>query len=99
MPFTSGEFVTWLVVGLLGGTAAGIVVKRARKGFGLLTNLVLGCLGAIVGGLLFHIFAILPALGAISISLRDLVSGFVGSIVLLGLLWIWQRYVRHNASA
>jgi uncharacterized membrane protein YeaQ/YmgE (transglycosylase-associated protein family) len=99
MPFTSGEFVTWLVVGLLGGTAAGIVVKRTRKGFGLLTNLVLGCLGAIVGGLLFHTFAILPGLDAISISLRDLVSGFVGSIVLLGLLWIWQRYVRHNASA
>jgi len=91
--------MTWLVVGLLGGTAAGIVVKRSRKGFGVLINLVLGCLGAIVGGLLFHIFAILPGLDTISISLRDLVSAFVGSIVLLGLLWIWQRYGRRNASA
>ena len=99
MPVTFAEFLTWLVVGLLGGTAAGIVVKRMRGGYGFFTNLVLGCLGAIVGGLLFHIFTILPDLDSISISLRDLVSAFVGSLVLLALVWIWQRFGRRSAPA
>ena len=31
MPFSFAQFVTWLIVGLLGGTAAGMVVKRHRK--------------------------------------------------------------------
>jgi uncharacterized membrane protein YeaQ/YmgE (transglycosylase-associated protein family) len=79
---------------LLGGTAVGIAVERMRG-----VNLVLGCLGAIVGGLLFHIFTIPPDLDSISISLRDLASAFVGSLVVLALVWIWQRFGRRSAPA
>ena len=99
MSVTFAEFLTWLIVGLLGGTAAGVVVNRMRRGYGFFINLVLGCLGAIVGGLLFHIFTILPDLDSISISLRDLVSAFVGSLVVLALVWIWQRFGRRSAPA
>jgi uncharacterized membrane protein YeaQ/YmgE (transglycosylase-associated protein family) len=92
VPLTFAEFLVWLIVGLLGGSAAGMIVKRKRKGFGFFTNLALGCLGAIVGGLLFHVFTILPGLDSISISLRDVLSAFVGALVLMGLWWIWERY-------
>jgi hypothetical protein len=27
----------------------------------------------------------------VSISLRDVVAAFVGSLILLGVLWLWQR--------
>jgi uncharacterized membrane protein YeaQ/YmgE (transglycosylase-associated protein family) len=74
MPFTYAEFITWLIIGLFGGTAAGIVVRRQRKGFGVAVNLALGTLGAIVGGTVFHVFEILPKLDAVSLSLRDLLS-------------------------
>ena len=94
MPFTLAQFVTWLIVGLLGGSAAGMVVKRQRKGFGTAVNLAIGAAGAIIGGVAFRIFSLFEGLDAISVSLRDLLSAFLGSLLVLGIVWIWQRYRR-----
>ena len=68
------QFITWIVMGLLGGSLAGLIVTRGRKGFGLARNMGLGLAGAIVGGLLFRLLGLLPGLDQISISLRDVVS-------------------------
>jgi uncharacterized membrane protein YeaQ/YmgE (transglycosylase-associated protein family) len=94
MPFSFAQFITWLIIGLLGGTAAGIVVKRHRKGFGIAANLALGALGALIGGAVFHIFSLFVRLDAISISLRDLLAAFLGSLLVLAAFWAWQRYGR-----
>jgi uncharacterized membrane protein YeaQ/YmgE (transglycosylase-associated protein family) len=94
MPFTFAELLTWLIIGLLGGTVAGMFVKRQRRGFGVIVNLALGVSGAIIGGAVFHIFEILPGLEAISVSLRDLLSAVFGSLLLLAVVWIWQCYNR-----
>ena len=91
------ELLTWLVVGLLGGSAAAMVVKRQRKGFGLAVNLALGSLGAIVGGVLFRLFRIVPTLDSISVSVRDLLSAFSGSLLVLAAVWAWQRYARTSS--
>ncbi len=93
---TFAEIVTWLVVGFLGGAVAGALVKRTKQGFGFVFNLVLGCVGAVVGGLLFRAFSLFPGLDSIAISLRDLVSAVVGSLVVLALLWAWNRYGRRR---
>ena len=85
------EFITWIVMGLLGGTLAGLVITRARKGFGLARNMGLGLAGAIVGGLLFRLLGLLPGLDQISISLRDVVAAFVGSLIVLAAIGLWQR--------
>ena len=50
-------------------------MRWQREGFGWWTNLGIGLVGALVGGLLFRLFNILPGLDAISISLRDVVVG------------------------
>jgi uncharacterized membrane protein YeaQ/YmgE (transglycosylase-associated protein family) len=94
MPFSFAQFVTWLIVGLLGGTAAGMVVKRHRKGFGIAANLALGTLGALIGGAVFHVFSLFARLDTISISLRDLLAAFLGSLLVLAAYWAWQRYGR-----
>jgi uncharacterized membrane protein YeaQ/YmgE (transglycosylase-associated protein family) len=94
MSFSFAEFITWLIVGLLGGSAAAFVVKRQRRGFGVAVNLALGSIGAIVGGAVFRLFKILPGLDSIAVSLRDLVSAFLGSLLVLGAVWAWQRYSR-----
>ena len=96
MPFTFAQFIPWLIVGLLGGSAAGMVVKRQRKGFGIAVNLALGALGAIIGGAAFRIFSLFERLDAISISLRDLLAAFLGSLLVLAIVWIWQRYGRRG---
>ncbi len=71
--------ILWIVIGLIAGwLATQIIGGRAR---GLLRNLAIGLVGAIVGGLIFSSLAITPTgfLGA-------LVSATLGAIVIL-LIW------------
>ena len=65
------QFVVWLVVGLIGGSLAGLVTTWQRKGYGRLRNFGLGLAGAVVGGLLFRVFDFLPTLERFAISVRD----------------------------
>jgi uncharacterized membrane protein YeaQ/YmgE (transglycosylase-associated protein family) len=88
------EFIVWIVIGLLGGSLAGLIITRERKGFGLLRNLGLGLAGAIVGGLLFRLLGLFPELDKVTISLRDVVAAVIGSLLILGVLWLVQRYRR-----
>jgi uncharacterized membrane protein YeaQ/YmgE (transglycosylase-associated protein family) len=85
------KVIVWIVVGLLGGSLAGLVIKWDRKGFGLIRNLGVGLVGALVGGSLFRIIPIFPGLDKISISLRDIVAALIGSLIVLAFLWLWRR--------
>jgi uncharacterized membrane protein YeaQ/YmgE (transglycosylase-associated protein family) len=88
---TFAEFIVWIVMGLVGGSLAGLIITRERKGFGLARNMGLGLAGAIVGGLLFRLLGLFPGLDQISISLRDVVAAFVGSLIVLAAIGLWQR--------
>ena len=91
MPSIS-QFIVWIVVGLLGGSLAGIMITRDRKGFGLFRNLGVGLAGALIGGLLFRLLRLFSGLDRVAISLRDVVAAVIGSpLVLIG-LWLWQRF-------
>jgi uncharacterized membrane protein YeaQ/YmgE (transglycosylase-associated protein family) len=85
------QLIVWIVVGLLGGSLAGLLITWEREGFGLLRNLGVGLVGALVGGLLFRAFGILPGLDKIAISLRDVVAALVGSLLVLAALWLWRK--------
>jgi uncharacterized membrane protein YeaQ/YmgE (transglycosylase-associated protein family) len=72
----------WLwftLIGLAAGFLAGLVVKGG--GFGILGNLIVGVLGALLGGFLFNLLG-LSASGKIG----NLICAFVGAVVLLYLL-------------
>jgi uncharacterized membrane protein YeaQ/YmgE (transglycosylase-associated protein family) len=86
------QVIVWIVVGLLGGSLAGLIITRHRRGFGLLRNLGLGLAGALIGGLLFRWTGLFPELDRVAISLRDVVAALVGSLLVLGGLWLWHRY-------
>lgn len=85
------QLIVWIVVGLIGGSIAGRLIAWDRKGLGLWRNLFVGLAGALVGGLAFRLFDLLSGLEKVSISLRDVVSAFAGSVVVLVALWLWQR--------
>ena len=72
--------IAWIVVGLIAGWLANMLLKG--RGGGLLGNLAVGLVGAIIGGWLFGAFGIMsaPGFGA------QLVSATIGAIVLL-LVW------------
>src|SRR4051794_20950519 len=44
---TLAQFVTWIVMGLVGGSLVGLIITRERRGFGLARNMGLGLAGAI----------------------------------------------------
>jgi uncharacterized membrane protein YeaQ/YmgE (transglycosylase-associated protein family) len=96
--FTLSNLVTWIVVGLIGGTLAGRLATWERAGFGLWSNLALGCTGAVVGGALFELFNLLPDLDKVSISARDLLAAVIGSFIVLGLRWAWMRWTEETGG-
>lgn len=91
MSITLSQIIVWLIIGAVGGTLAGALVRWQRTGFGWWSNLGIGLVGAVVGGVIFQLFGIFPDLANIAISVRDIVSAFVGSILFLVGIWLWQR--------
>jgi len=88
---TLDQLIVWLVVGAIAGSLAGRVVTLSSAGLGRWTRLGVGLVGALIGGTLFRLFSIWPGLDSISISLRDVVAAFFGSLVFLLILWLVRK--------
>jgi uncharacterized membrane protein YeaQ/YmgE (transglycosylase-associated protein family) len=72
------SILAWIVVGLIAGFIASKLVNRS--GGSLVLDLVLGIVGAMVGGFLFHQFG---ASGATGINLYSIGVAIVGAVVVL----------------
>ena len=78
-------YIFWfLLIGLAAGWLAGQIMGGG--GFGLVGDLVVGVIGALLGGFLFDLFG-LHAIGL----LGNLVMTTVGAIVLIALLRVGKR--------
>lgn len=86
MDFTAPQIISWLIVGIIAGPVAGLVLKRRRRGYGWPGNLGLGLIGALIGGLLFSFIGWDFGLGAIAISLADVVQAFLGALLVVGIV-------------
>ena len=86
MTISLGQIIVWLIIGALAGSWAGMVFRRNRKGFGRFGNLILGLIGAIIGGYLFDFLNIDLGLGAIAITFEDLIAAFAGALILLAII-------------
>ncbi len=73
------ELIYFLLIGLAAGWLAGKIMKG--RSFGVLGDLVVGVVGAVVGGFLFRLVG-LVAVGL----LGTLISATAGAVVLLFLL-------------
>lgn len=91
MNISIDQIIVWLVVGAIAGTLIGALVKRSKKGFGATTNLGIGLVGALIGGLLFRVLRLDLGLGSISVSLEDIVAALVGSILFLIILRFFRN--------
>ena len=70
------DFIWFCLIGLAAGYLAGVLAKG--RGFGLIGNLIVGVLGAIVGGFLMGLLG-LPA----SKFIGKLITAVLGALVLL----------------
>ena len=72
------SFVAWIVLGLVAGFIGSKLVNHT--GEGLIRDVLLGVVGAIVGGYLFNLFG---ASGVTGLNLYSVLVAVVGSVVFL----------------
>jgi uncharacterized membrane protein YeaQ/YmgE (transglycosylase-associated protein family) len=94
MILTFADLLVWMIVGMIAGSLAGAAVKRTKEGFGRYMNMGIGLVGALIGGFLFDLLRIDFGLENIAISLQDIVSAFVGSLLFLAALYYGRRWYK-----
>ena len=72
------SFLVWIVLGLVAGFIGSKLVNR--RGEGILLDILLGIVGALVGGWLFHLFG---APGVNGLNLYSLFVAVIGSVAFL----------------
>lgn len=87
------SIIAWVVLGLIAGFIASKIVNRT--GEGMLLDIGLGIVGALVGGWLFHTFG-MP--GVTGLNIYSLVVAVIGAAVLLVLYHLLIRSRPTNAG-
>jgi len=83
------SILTWLVVGLIAGVLASLVM--GGTGLGIIGDIIIGIVGAFIGGWLFSAMGVAVPLGGIA---GTILVAFIGAVVLLFII----RLVRRGSS-
>ncbi len=70
--------IVWIIFGLIAGFIASRIVNKQGDGF--VVDLILGIIGAVVGGFLFQTFGFAPVTG---FNFYSLIVAVVGAVVVL----------------
>ncbi len=81
-----GEAVGWLAAIIIGGFAGWLAEKFMKSSMGILMNIILGIVGAIVANAILNVFGI--ALGG---WLGYLIAGFLGACILIWVARLFRR--------
>jgi uncharacterized membrane protein YeaQ/YmgE (transglycosylase-associated protein family) len=82
------SFLAWIILGLIAGFIGSKIVNK--QGEGILLDIILGIVGAIVGGFVFSLFG---AHGVTGVNLYSLLVAVIGAVVVL---WIYHAVVRRT---
>lgn len=77
------SFIIWIVVGALAGWIASMIMKTDAQ-MGALANIVVGVVGALIGGWVVSLFGIDVVDGAFRI--ESILTAILGSVILLAVL-------------
>ena len=72
------SFLAWIVLGLIAGFIASKIVNKS--GEGVIMDIILGIVGAVLGGWLFNTFG---HMGVTGLNLYSILVAVVGAIVVL----------------
>jgi uncharacterized membrane protein YeaQ/YmgE (transglycosylase-associated protein family) len=78
------DLITWLIVGLVAGVLASLVMG----GVGLVGDIIIGIVGAFVGGWLFRQLGVATPFGGLA---GTIFTAFIGAVVLLAILRLVRR--------
>ena len=89
-PIAGHHILTWLLIGLISGAIASRLVGGG--GLGLIRDIIVGLLGAVIGGLILH--AVRGGPHASTSIVAEIVVSLIGAVVLL----ILERAVTHRSA-
>jgi uncharacterized membrane protein YeaQ/YmgE (transglycosylase-associated protein family) len=72
------SFLAWIVLGLIAGFIASKVVNKS--GEGVVLDIILGIVGAVVGGWLFNTFG---HMGVTGLNIYSIIVAVIGAIIVL----------------
>jgi uncharacterized membrane protein YeaQ/YmgE (transglycosylase-associated protein family) len=78
------SILSWIILGVIAGFLASKIVNKS--GAGMLMDVVLGIVGAIVGGVIFNLFG---AQGVTGLNLYSMIVAVIGAIVVL---WAYHAF-------
>jgi uncharacterized membrane protein YeaQ/YmgE (transglycosylase-associated protein family) len=84
------EFFIWVLLGLFAGFIASKIINK--KGEGFILDILLGVVGAFIGGWLFRLFG---SSGVTGLNLWSLLVAVVGAVVFLVVYHGFERLVHH----
>jgi uncharacterized membrane protein YeaQ/YmgE (transglycosylase-associated protein family) len=76
------SILAWLLVGLIAGWLAGMVMKGG--GYGLVGDILIGIVGALVGGFLAQVLFNVDTVNGIDF--LSILTAFLGSVLLIGVV-------------
>jgi uncharacterized membrane protein YeaQ/YmgE (transglycosylase-associated protein family) len=84
------EFLIWVVLGLIAGFIASKLINK--QGEGVLPDILLGIVGAFIGGWLFRLFG---STGVTGLNLWSLLVAVVGAVIFLIVYHGFRGMVHH----
>jgi uncharacterized membrane protein YeaQ/YmgE (transglycosylase-associated protein family) len=84
------NFIIWLVIGGIIGWLASMVMKTDAQQ-GVILNVVVGIVGAMLGGWLISPLVGVPTINQDAFSLPAMLVSLVGAIILLGIVNLFRR--------
>lgn len=84
------NFIIWLVIGGLIGWVASMIMKTDAQQ-GVILNIVVGIVGAFIGGLLISPLVGVPTINQDTFSIGALLVSLLGAIVLLAIVNLFRR--------
>jgi len=78
--------VSWIILGLIAGFIASKILNRT--GSGLILDLVLGMVGAAVGGFIFS--GLFGMSGVTGVNIWSIIVSVVGAIIVL---WVYEKLI------
>lgn len=81
-------FLSWIIVGALAGWIASMIMKTDAS-MGALANIVVGIIGALIGGWVVGLFGVDVMDGAIKI--ESILTAILGAVILLAIVKAVRR--------
>ena len=81
------NIVVWIILGAIAGWLASVVM---RSPMGLVTDIIVGIVGAFIGGFVLNLIPGVNA-GVSGLNIGSILTAFVGAVILLALIRVIRR--------